>query len=137
MINLKVPVICVIIGEGASGGALGIGIGDKVVMLENTWYTVISPESCSSILWRSWNFKEKAADQLRLTSEDMSKFKLVDDVIPEPLGGAHAKPEEMAETLKQYLVKSLSELNKLEAETRIDKRIEKFSKMGFFEETNA
>jgi acetyl-CoA carboxylase carboxyl transferase subunit alpha len=136
MINLKVPVICVIIGEGASGGALGIGIGDKVVMLENTWYTVISPESCSSILWRSWNFKEKAAEQLRLTSEDMSKFKLVDDVIPEPLGGAHAKPEQMAETLKEYLLKSLSELSGIEPETRIDQRIEKFSKMGFFDEVN-
>ena len=134
MVNLKVPVICVIIGEGASGGALGIGIGDKVVMLENTWYTVISPESCSSILWRSWNFKEKAAEQLKLTSEDMSQFGLVDDVIPEPLGGAHAQPEEMANTLKTYLLKSLHELTKLDADTRIQQRIDKFSKMGFYEE---
>jgi acetyl-CoA carboxylase carboxyl transferase subunit alpha len=134
MINLKVPVICIIIGEGASGGALGIGIGDKVVMLENTWYTVISPESCSSILWRSWDFKEKAAEQLRLTSEDMSKFGLVDGVIPEPVGGAHAKPEEMAHTIKQYLLKTLGELNKFDAETRRTQRIEKFSKMGFYEE---
>jgi acetyl-CoA carboxylase carboxyl transferase subunit alpha len=134
MINLKVPVICIIIGEGASGGALGIGIGDRVVMLENTWYTVISPESCSSILWRSWDFKEKAAEQLKLTSEDMSKFGLVDGVIPEPVGGAHAKPEEMATTVKNYLVKTLSELNKLSAEDRIKQRIDKFSKMGFYEE---
>ena len=134
MVNLKVPVICVIIGEGASGGALGIGIGDKVVMLENTWYTVISPESCSSILWRSWNFKEKAAEQLRLTSTDMNNFGLVDGVIPEPLGGAHANPEEMASTLKLYLLDTLAELGKLEAETRVLQRIEKFSKMGFYNE---
>jgi acetyl-CoA carboxylase carboxyl transferase subunit alpha len=134
MVNLKVPVICIIIGEGASGGALGIGIGDRVVMLENTWYTVISPESCSSILWRSWNFKEKAAEQLKLTSDDMKGFGLVDGVLPEPLGGAHTDPEKMAETMKGYLVKTLSELNKLGAEERIDQRIEKFSKMGFFEE---
>src|SRR6201989_803467 len=113
MVQLKVPVICIIIGEGASGGALGIGIGDRVLMLENTWYSVISPESCSSILWRSWNFKEKAAEQLRLTSSDMSGFGLVDDVIKEPLGGAHANPEEMAERLKAYLVAQLAELNKL------------------------
>src|ERR1700759_2177656 len=134
MVNMKVPVICIIIGEGASGGALGIGIGDKVVMLENTWYSVISPESCSSILWRSWNFKEKAAEQLKLPSEDMSGFGLADDVIPEPLGGAHANPEEMAERLKAYLVKTLAELNKKKPEQRIDERIEKFSKMGFYDE---
>jgi acetyl-CoA carboxylase carboxyl transferase subunit alpha len=134
MVNLKVPVICVIIGEGASGGALGIGIGDKVVMLENTWYTVISPESCSSILWRSWNFKEKAAEELKLTSEDMSSFGLVDGVLPEPVGGAHARPDEMAETLKAYLVKALAELNKKDPEQRITERIEKFSKMGFYDE---
>lgn len=134
MTNLKVPVICIIIGEGASGGALGIGIGDRVVMLENTWYTVISPESCSSILWRSWNFKEKAAEQLKLTSEDMKGFGLVDSVIPEPLGGAHARPEEMAATLKQYLLKTLGELNNITAEKRIEQRIEKFSKMGFYDE---
>src|SRR6185369_8528391 len=133
MTLLKVPVICIIIGEGASGGALGIGIGDRVLMLENTWYTVISPESCSSILWRSWNYKEKAAEELKLTSEDMSQFGLVDGVIKEPVGGAHAKPEEMAETLKQYLLGALGELNKLNAETRIQQRIDKFSKMGFYE----
>lgn len=134
MINLRVPVICVIIGEGASGGALGIGIGDKVAMLENTWYTVISPESCSSILWHSWEHKEKAADQLKLTSDDMKGFGLVDDVIAEPLGGAHAKPEEMAIALKDYIVSTLNDLMKKDADTRINERIEKFSKMGFFEE---
>lgn len=134
MVNLKVPVICIIIGEGASGGALGIGIGDKVAMLENTWYTVISPESCSSILWRNWDNKEKAAAQLKLTSEDMKGFNLVDDVIKEPVGGAHGNPEAMATTLKDYLVKSLKELNKKSADKRIDARIEKFEKMGFFEE---
>lgn len=135
MVNMKVPVICVIIGEGASGGALGIGIGDKVAMLENTWYSVISPESCSSILWRSWNFKEKAAEQLRLTSQDMSGFGLVDDVIPEPLGGAHADPDKMAVTLKAYLLEALASLHKIDPETRINQRIEKFSGMGFYEES--
>ena len=134
MVNMKVPVICVIIGEGASGGALGIGIGDKVAMLENTWYTVISPESCSSILWRSWNFKEKAAEQLKLTSTDMSGFGLVDDVIPEPVGGAHFDPDHMAETLKAYLIKSLAALDKLSPDERINQRIDKFSSMGFYDE---
>ncbi len=134
MVNLKVPVICVIIGEGASGGALGIGIGDKVAMLENTWYTVISPENCSTILWRSWDFKVKAAEQLKLTSKDMSGFGLVDDVIPEPLGGAHARAEEMAATLKEYLVASVKELQPIDAEERISQRIDKFSKMGFYDE---
>jgi len=134
MVNLKVPVICVIIGEGASGGALGIGIGDKVAMLENTWYTVISPENCSTILWRSWDYKIKAAEQLKLTSADMSRFGLVDDVLREPVGGAHIKPEEMAATLKTYLIKSLKELSPLKPEVRIDQRIRKFSQMGFYEE---
>ncbi len=137
MVNMRVPVICIIIGEGASGGALGIGVGDKVTMLENTWYTVISPESCSSILWRSWNFKEQAAEQLKLTSTDMSGFGLVDDVIPEPLGGAHADPEKMAETLKEYLIKSLKELSAQDPDERINNRIEKFSKMGFYDEIDA
>lgn len=134
MVNLKVPVICIIIGEGASGGALGIGIGDKVVMLENTWYTVISPENCSTILWRSWDYKVQAAEQLHLTSKDMSGFGLVDDVLPEPLGGAHADPEKMAETLKAYILKTLRALKKLDPEKRIEQRIDKFSKMGFYEE---
>ncbi len=136
MINLKVPVICVIIGEGASGGALGIGIGDKVAMLENTWYTVISPENCSTILWRSWDYKVKAAEQLRLTSTDMKNFDLVDDVVAEPVGGAHARPEEMAATLKTYLLGALAELNKKDADKRIEERIEKFSKMGFYDEVS-
>jgi acetyl-CoA carboxylase carboxyl transferase subunit alpha len=135
MVNLRVPVICVVIGEGASGGALGIGIGDKVAMLENTWYTVISPESCSSILWRDWDHKEQAAEELHLTSADMSGFGLVDDVIPEPVGGAHNQPAEMAKVLKAYLLKNIAELSALGADTRIQQRIDKFSGMGFFEET--
>lgn len=130
MMRLKVPVICIIIGEGASGGALGIGVGDKVVMLENTWYSVISPESCSSILWRSWEFKEKAASALKLTSTDMKNLKLVDDVIKEPLNGAHRNQEEIFETVKKFIVKSVDELEKIDANKRIDQRIEKFSSMG-------
>ena len=135
MIGLKVPVICVIIGEGASGGALGIGVGDKVVMMENTWYTVISPESCSSILWRSWDNKETAAEQLRLTGTDMLKFVLVDDVIPEPLGGAHWDYDEAAQLLKNYLIPAIKELQQIPAAERVQKRIEKFGRMGFWEET--
>jgi acetyl-CoA carboxylase carboxyl transferase subunit alpha len=134
MISLKVPVICVIIGEGASGGALGIGVGDKVVMMENTWYTVISPESCSSILWRSWDKKEVAAEQLKLTGKDMLEFGLVDDVIPEPLGGAHWDYDEAAELLKNYLLPTIQSLKEIAPEERIEKRIEKFGKMGFWEE---
>jgi acetyl-CoA carboxylase carboxyl transferase subunit alpha len=134
MLNLKVPVICAIIGEGASGGALGIGVGDKVVMMENTWYTVISPESCSSILWRSWEKKEVAAEQLRLTGKDMLGFGLVDDVIPEPPGGAHWDYDQAATGLKEYLIKHIRELQAIPAEQRISRRIEKFGKMGFFEE---
>jgi acetyl-CoA carboxylase carboxyl transferase subunit alpha len=130
MTNLKVPVICIIIGEGASGGALGIGIGDKVLMLENSWYTVISPENCSSILWRSWDFKEKAAEQLKLTSKDMSAFGLVDGVINEPLGGAHTNPEEMAKTIKSVILKNIDELSKISVDDRINQRIEKFASMG-------
>jgi acetyl-CoA carboxylase carboxyl transferase subunit alpha len=134
MISIKVPVICVIIGEGASGGALGIGVGDKVVMMENTWYTVISPESCSSILWRTWDKKETAADQLRLTGTDMLNFGLVDQVLPEPLGGAHWDYDESAQILKDYLIPMINELEKIPAEERINNRIEKFGKMGFWEE---
>lgn len=134
MFNLTVPVICVIIGEGASGGALGIGIGDRVAMLENTWYTVISPENCSTILWRSWDYKVQAAEQLKLTSEDMKSFGLVDDVLKEPNGGAHAKPEEMAATLKKYLVDTIGELNTKDPAKRVEERINKFSAMGFYEE---
>lgn len=134
MISLKVPVICVIIGEGASGGALGIGVGDKVVMMENTWYTVISPESCSSILWRSWDKKEVAAEQLRLTGSDMLTFGLVDGVIPEPLGGAHWDYAEAGTILKNFLIPVIKELKAIPAEKRSRERIEKFNKMGFWEE---
>jgi acetyl-CoA carboxylase carboxyl transferase subunit alpha len=130
MMRLKVPVICIIIGEGASGGALGIGVGDKVVMLENTWYSVISPESCSSILWRSWNYKEIAADALKLTSTDMRKNGLVDEVIPEPSNGAHRNPEEMFSAVKVKIKNYLSELEKMNPEKRVEDRIEKFCQMG-------
>jgi acetyl-CoA carboxylase carboxyl transferase subunit alpha len=130
MMRLKVPVICIIIGEGASGGALGIGVGDKVVMLENTWYSVISPESCSSILWRSWEFKEKAAEALKLTSSDMKRLKLVDDVIQEPLAGAHRDQNEIFETVKGKIKEYLKELSPKTPEQRIDERIEKFNSMG-------
>jgi acetyl-CoA carboxylase carboxyl transferase subunit alpha len=134
MIRLKVPVICVIIGEGASGGALGIGVGDRVYMMENTWYTVISPESCSSILWRSWDKKEIAAEQLKLTADNMKGFGLVDEIIPEPAGGAHWDYVEAAQILKEHLIKVLQELKPISAEERINQRIEKFGKMGFWEE---
>lgn len=133
MMILKVPVICVVIGEGASGGALGIGIGDKVLMLENTWYSVISPESCSSILWRSWDFKEQAAEALKLTAKDMLGNKLIDGVIKEPLGGAHADPEGMYKKLKTELKKNLTKLGKMKADKRIQERIEKFTSMGVVE----
>ncbi len=130
MFMLKVPVICIIIGEGASGGALGIAIGDRVMMLENTWYSVISPESCSSILWRSWNYKEQAAEALKLTATDMLQNKLIDGIIKEPLGGAHAEPDKMMHTLKKELLKLLDELEAIDSEERIMQRIEKFSNMG-------
>lgn len=134
MVKLRVPVICIIIGEGASGGALGIGIGDRVFMLENSWYTVISPENCSTILWRSWNFKEKAAEELKLTSDYMSQFGLVDGIVREPLGGAHVNPDEMANILKKRIKETLAELKQIDPDTRIEQRIDKFSRMGFYEE---
>ena len=134
MFMLKVPVVCIVIGEGASGGALGIGIGDKVLMLENTWYSVISPESCSSILWRSWEFKEQAAEALKLTAHDMLKFGLVDGIIKEPLGGAHTDPVGMAQKLKKTILETLSELSQLDIDRRIEKRIDKFCAMGVFKE---
>lgn len=134
MVRLKVPIICVIIGEGASGGALGIGVGDKVFMLENSWYTVISPENCSSILWRSWEKKEVAAEQLKLTSTDMAGFGLVDGVIPEPLGGAHWDYLQAANILKDHLIPVFNELKKIDPQVRVKQRIEKFCKMGFWEE---
>ena len=130
MMLLKVPVLCIVIGEGASGGALGIGIGDKVLMLENTWYSVISPESCSSILWRSWDYKEQAADALKLTGKDMLKNKLIDGIIKEPLGGAHAEPEKMYKKLKSEIKKNISSLLSISDDERIKIRTEKFSSMG-------
>ncbi len=131
---LKVPVICIIIGEGASGGALGIGIGDRVLMLENTWYSVISPESCSSILWRNWDNKEKAAEALKLTADDMLSNHLIDGIIKEPVGGAHSNHEEIFKTVKSEIKKILPTLLSLSAEERINQRINKFSKMGVFNE---
>jgi acetyl-CoA carboxylase carboxyl transferase subunit alpha len=134
MIRLQVPVIIVIIGEGASGGALGIGVGDKVLMMENTWYTVISPESCSSILWRSWDKKETAAEQLRLTAVDMKGFGLVDEIVEEPYGGAHWDYAEAAQKLKLQIRKALDEVRHKEPKQRVKDRIEKYGKMGFWEE---
>jgi len=134
MSQLKVPVICIIIGEGASGGALGIAIGDKVLMLEHTWYSVISPESCSSILWRSWDYKEQAATALKLTAENMLEQKLIDGIIKEPCGGAHTNPEESFQNVKKEILKQTAKLEKIEPEKRIEARTEKFSSMGVFNE---
>ncbi len=134
MIRLKVPVICVIIGEGASGGALGICVGDRVFMMENTWYSVISPESCSSILWRSWEKKEMAAEQLKLTADHMLEFGLIEGIIPEPDGGAHWDYDEAAMILKTHLLTVLKDLKNKTPEERIEERIVKFGKMGFWEE---
>ena len=134
MCRLKVPIICVIIGEGASGGALGIGVGDRVLMMENTWYSVISPESCSSILWKSWEYKEQAAESLKLTSTDMKKMKLVDDVIPEPLGGAHYDKETAFKTVEQYIMKAFNELKDLSTVDLVAQRMDKYSKMGEYKE---
>ena len=134
MIRLKTPIIAVIVGEGASGGALGIGVGDRVLMMENTWYSVISPESCSSILWKSWEYKEQAADALKLTSADMKRQKLVDDIIPEPLGGAHYDRETAFKTVEQYITKAFNELKDLSTTDLIAQRMNKYSKMGEFKE---
>jgi acetyl-CoA carboxylase carboxyl transferase subunit alpha len=133
MAALKVPVLCIVIGEGASGGALGIGVGDKLLMLENTWYSVISPESCSSILWRSWDFKEQAAEALKPTPQNLLQQKIIDGIIKEPLGGAHNNPEEMAKTLKRTIVKTVAELETLSAEQRIENRIRKYSSIGIYQ----
>ena len=130
MCQLRVPVICIVIGEGASGGALGIGIGDRVLMLENTWYSVISPESCSSILWRNWDHKMEAAEALKLTGTDMQKLGLVDGIIPEPLGGAHADRDAMFAQVKKEIKKYLNKLVPMDADKRIDQRIRKFASMG-------
>lgn len=132
MSKLKVPVICYIIGEGASGGAIGIGLGDKVYMLENTWYSVISPESCSSILWRSWEYKEEAAEQLKLTAEQMFKNNLIDGIVPEPEGGAHNDPETMINTLKKHLLAQIKDLSKVNSSVRVKERIMKYRVMGKF-----
>jgi len=132
MMLLKVPVICIIIGEGASGGALGIGIGDRVLMLENSWYSVISPESCSSILWGNWDYKERAADALKLTGKNMLKNKLIDGIIKEPIGGAHGCPEKMYKKLKTEIKRNINKLLELDSQKRIDLRIEKFSNMGVY-----
>ena len=131
---LKVPIICIVIGEGASGGALGIGIGDRVYMMENTWYLVISPESCSSILWRSWDHKERAAEALKLTGEDMLSNGLIDGIIPEPLGGAHQNPLVAAEFVKNQILSDLTVLKAKDKETLVAERIDKFSKMGVVNE---
>ena len=134
MSRLRVPVIVVIIGEGASGGALGIGVGDRILMLENCWYSVISPESCSSILWRSWDYKEQAAEALKLTAPDLLEQKLIDKIIPEPMGGAHKDHQEAANILKNALKEELAQLVKIKPEKLIDGRLEKFGKMGAFVE---
>src|SRR6478752_1923884 len=134
MIRLKVPVICTIIGEGASGGALGIGVGDRILMLENSWYTVISPENCSSILWRSWDQKEKAAEQLKLTPDNMLNFGLIDGIVPEPDGGAHWDYTQAASLLKPVLIQAIRDLSAVPPDERISKRIEKYGRMGFWDE---
>jgi acetyl-CoA carboxylase carboxyl transferase subunit alpha len=134
MFGLKVPVICIVIGEGASGGALGIGIGDRVLMLENSWYSVISPENCSTILWRSWDFKEQAAELLKLTAKDMSTLKLVDGIIREPLGGAHTDVKWMAHEVKRVILETTAELQKINPDTLIEQRIDKFCAMGVVRE---
>ena len=132
MMNIKVPIICIIIGEGASGGALGIGVGDKILTLENTWYSVISPESCSSILWRSWEYKELAADALKLTASDMLKNKLIDKIISEPLGGAHYNPRETFETVKENIISFNKEISSISLKKMISNRRKKFVKIGNF-----
>lgn len=132
MAMLKVPIICIIIGEGASGGALGIGVGDKVLMLENSWYSVISPENCSTILWRTWDYKQQAAEALKLTSYNMKDNKLIDDIIKEPLGGAHTNHEAIFETVKNEIEKQLVKLKAMDPDKRIEKRVAKFSKMGAY-----
>lgn len=134
MFTLKVPVICIVIGEGASGGALGIAIGDRVFMLENSWYSVISPENCSTILWRSWDFKEQAAELLKLTAKDMHSLRLIDGIIKEPLGGAHTDFKWIANEVKKVILATAAELNKISPDDRIQQRIDKFCSMGVVQE---
>ncbi|HLF20098.1 MAG TPA: acetyl-CoA carboxylase carboxyltransferase subunit alpha [Bacteroidota bacterium] len=134
MSHLPVPIVVVIIGEGASGGALGIGVGDRILMFENSWYSVIAPESCSSILWRSWDYKEQAAEALKLTASDLVEQGIVDRIVPEPLGGAHHNPQEVANTLKKILLDELKDLKKMKPAALIEKRIGKFANMGAWKE---
>lgn len=134
MARLTVPVICVIVGEGASGGAIGLGVGNRILMAENSWYSVISPESCSSILWRSWNYKEQAAEALQPTAEDLLAQGIIDRIIPEPMGGAHTDPEAMAGTLKEMLIEELRILMSKESDVLVRERVEKFSGMGVWDE---
>ena len=136
MAALKVPVLCIVIGEGASGGALGIGVGDRLLMLENTWYSVISPESCSSILWRSWEHKEKAAEALKPTAQDLLKFGIIDGIVNEPEGGAHANPAEMAACLRQVIIDNIVELERSTPDERIENRIKKYSAIGVYDTIN-
>ncbi len=136
MAKLKVPIIVVIVGEGASGGALGIGVGDRILMLENSWYSVIAPESCSSILWRSWDFKEQAAEALQLTAEDLKRHGIIDVIIPEPVGGAHRKPAEIFATLRQVLMRELEQLRTIETKELVRARHAKFDAMGVWTEAN-
>jgi acetyl-CoA carboxylase carboxyl transferase subunit alpha len=130
MAQLRVPIVCAVIGEGASGGAIGIGLGDHVMMLENTWYSVISPESCSSILWRSWDYKEQAAEALKLTADDMLGFGIIDEIVKEPQGGAHSSPEDMAKSLKRQLKKAIATLQEKDIDQVIEERIAKYSAIG-------
>lgn len=132
MSKLRVPIIVVIIGEGASGGALGIGVGDRILMLEYCWYSVISPESCSSILWRSWDYKEQAAEALKLTAKDLIQFKIIDRIVPEPRGGAHRNPEQAAIILKEVLIDEINKLKKIKIDKLIEMRVEKFLNMGVY-----
>jgi acetyl-CoA carboxylase carboxyl transferase subunit alpha len=134
MSRLRVPIIVCIIGEGASGGALGIGVGDRILMLENCWYSVISPESCSSILWRSWDYKEQAAEALKLTAPDLLEQKIIDRIIPEPLGGAHKNHKQAADNLKKALIEELDELVKIKKDKLVQNRIDKFGSMGPYTE---
>lgn len=134
MSRLRVPIIVVIIGEGASGGALGLGVGDRILMLQNTWYSVISPESCSSILWRSWDYKEQAAEALKLTAPDLLEQKLIDRIVPEPLGGSHKDPEKMGQVLKDILLEELKKLTSIKPDKLVDLRLQKFGNMGVYKE---
>ncbi len=136
MAQLRVPIVCAVIGEGASGGAIGIGLGDHLIMLENTWYSVISPESCSSILWRSWDYKEQAAEALKLTAEDMKGFGIVDEIVKEPQGGAHSAPEEMAKSLKRQLKKAIAAIQEKSVDQMIEDRIEKYVAIGRVTQTD-